>query len=401
MSSPFAALEAVAVDPILKTVAAYKLDPAPNRLNLAIGVYQDEHGKTPIMECVRKASLEWLNQEDSKDYLPADGLDGFLQEAARLFFADKLGSDDLKRIVTVQTIGGNGALRLAAEMVKEYLPKDTIHVSSPTWDNHNLIFERAGCAVESYPYYNPKTQRLDLDNMLSALKTLPAQSVVLLHASCHNPTGIDPNKGEWDQIIDLLVKQNLIPFIDCAYQGFSNAKSDDLYIARRLLSLKVPFLAAYSFSKSFALYRERVGALFVVTDNENEAKAVRSRLVRAARTSYSRPPSWGAQVVRQVLASPDLYHLWQSELSVMRDRVIEVRQLFAEQLESRVPGFKTDGIRFGNGLFTLLDLTPQQVLELQQRFHLYILESGRICLAALNRTKLEYVTDAIKQVVRA
>ena len=399
MTTFFSTLPSVASDPILKTVSAYKRDPSPLKINLSIGVYQDEQGKTPMLKSVRLASESWLNQEESKEYLPAEGLDTFLKVSGELFFGRPLTDKELSKIAAMQTVGGSGALRLAADLYKEYSSDQPIYVSNPTWDNHHFIFERAGLEVKSYPYYDLANQKLDLEKLLEKFNTLPKNSFVLLHAACHNPTGVDPSQSEWDQILEVIRERELLPLVDSAYQGFSTSKTEDTYIARKLLEMNIPFVVAYSFSKSFSMYRERVGALFIVTQSDSEATIVRSRLVRLARTNYSRPPSWGAQVVNKIASTPEFFKMWQQELAEMRGRTSVMRSHLTQLLKTRLPNSNLAALENGQGLFSLLDVTPASVLELQEKRHIYMLESGRVCIAALRPSTLEYVADSLCEVI--
>lgn len=400
MTTPFDTVASAPIDAILKTVDEFKRDPSPKKINLAVGVYQDDTGKTPILECIRKASAEWLAQETSKEYIPADGSEKFVNEAGILIFGEESWKKNKTKMVSLQAVGGCGALKVGADLLQLTLGIKQIHVSNPTWDNHKMVFEQAGMHSKDYPYYDSKKQMVDFDRLCSAMRSFSENSVVLLHASCHNPTGSDLTRTQWDEIATIVRAKKLIPFFDCAYLGFSKDPEADLYPIRKFLELGIPYLLAFSFSKCIAVYRERVGALFIVTHEERSAAACMTQLKNLVRANYSRPPGWGAHVVAKVLAEPELKKLWLSELETMRARTQDMRERLYHGLHAKAPSLNCTGLKTGVGLFTMLDLTPSEVQQLKESSHIYMLESGRICIAALRAETVDFVSDAIAQIVR-
>jgi aromatic-amino-acid transaminase len=362
-----------------------------------VGVYQDGAGKVPILQVVSEAQRRRLDAEDTKNYMPIDGLPAFNQQVQALLFGADSPVVVEGRAVTAQALGGTGALKVGADFLKRFFPASQVWISNPSWENHRALFEAAGFTVNNYPYYDPETHGLDFNAMLNALKGLPARSVVVLHACCHNPTGVDLSREEWSRVVDLFQTADLIPFLDFAYQGFSEGLDADAFAVRAFAEAGVPCLIANSFSKSFALYRERVGALTIVTPSEEEARRVRSQVKRVIRTNYSSPPSHGGQIVAAVLADADLRARWERELTEMRERIHQMRDLFVRRLREKGVEQDFSFIKRQRGMFTYSGLSREVVDRLRDEYGIYIVGSGRICVAALNEKNSEYVCEAIAE----
>lgn len=397
--SPFSEVPLAPADPILGLTEAFVADKNPNKINLGVGVYQDGRGKVPVLAVVREAERRWYEKEDSKAYLPIDGLPAYRQEVQALLFGRDSSLVQSGRVVTAQALGGTGALKLGADFLKRFLPRSDLYISQPSWENHRALFEAAGFAVKEYPYYSAKTHGLDFEAMRTTLQSLPAQTIVLLHACCHNPTGVDPTAAQWKEIVEICKTRSLVPFIDFAYQGFGDGITEDALAVRAFAEAGLPFLVASSFSKSFSLYRERVGAICFVTSDADEAKRVTSQLKRVIRTNYSNPSSHGGQIVAMVLGDADLRARWETELTEMRERIQRMRTLFVQRLKDR--GIRRDFsfIADQKGMFSYSGLEQDTVRRLRSDFGLYIVDSGRICVAAMNESNIERITDAIAQVL--
>jgi aromatic-amino-acid transaminase len=397
--SPFSEVTLAPADPILGLTDAFVADKNPNKVNLGVGVYQDARGKVPVLSVVRDAERRWYEKEDSKAYLPIDGLPAYRQEVAALLFGRDSALVRDGRVVTAQALGGTGALKLGADFLRRFLPRAELHISQPSWENHRALFEAAGFSVKEYPYYSSKTHGLDFPAMRDALARLPAQSIVLLHACCHNPTGVDPTAAQWQEIVEIVKERALVPFIDFAYQGFGEGVEEDAVAVRAFAEAGIPFVVSSSFSKSFSLYRERVGAICFVTRDADEAKRVTSQLKRVIRTNYSNPSSHGAQVVAMVLGDPELRARWDGEVAEMRTRIQHMRTRFVQRLAER--GIRRDFSFIANqkGMFSYSGLELEAVRRLRSEFGLYIVDSGRICVAAMNENNIERITDAIAQVL--
>src|SRR6185503_16457960 len=305
-----------------------------------------------------------------------------------------------ENIVTVQALGGTGGLRVGADLLKRINPDATVWISEPSWENHRQLFEAAGFAVKSYPYYDPNTHGLDFAGMRSALEGLAAGSIVVLHACCHNPTGVDLTQENWSSVLEIVRSRRLIPFLDLAYQGFAEGLEADGYAARLFAEAMSPVFLSSSFSKSFSLYGERVGALSVVTASADEAARVLSNVKRVVRTIYSNPPTHGSEIVATVLANPQLRALWDRELGAMRDRIKAMRKRLVDSIQSRVPGADFGFVLAQRGMFSYSGLTKEQVRRLREDSSIYAIETGRSCVAALNSTNVDYVADAIAKVIR-
>ena len=397
-ASPFAAIPAAPPDPILGITEAFLADPNPGKVNLGVGVYLDETGRVPILKCVAEAQRRWIAREDSKGYLPIDGVKAFNRHVQELVLGPGSAAIAEGRAVTVQCLGGTGALRVGAELLRRFVPGRTVWVSTPSWENHRALFEAAGHEVNQYPYYDPRSHDLDFAEMAGRIGQLPEQSIVLLHACCHNPSGVDPSREQWLKLRDLVRERGLIPFFDFAYQGLGEGLDEDAFAIRAFVEAGIPCLIANSFSKSFSVYRERVGGLTVVTASPEESARVLSQLKRIVRASVSNPPSFGAQVVACVLDDPELAALWRDELTAMRRRIRGMRSLFVKTL--RETGVTQDFgfIERQKGMFSFLGLPVEAVRLMRNEFSVYAVDSSRICVAAMNEGNVGRVCEAIKAV---
>ena len=394
--SPFAQIELAPPDPIIGLTEAFNNDKNPKKVNLGAGVYQDGAGKVPILQVVREAQERWQAKEETKSYIPIDGLPAFNQQVQALLFGAGSAAADA-RAVTVQALGGTGALKVGADFLKRFFPASQVWISDPSWENHRALFEAAGFTVNNYPYYNPETHGLDFTSMLGTLKGAPALTIVVLHACCHNPTGVDLSHEEWMRLVDLFQTSGLIPFLDFAYQGFSEGIEADAFAVRAFAEAGVPCLIANSFSKSFNLYRERIGALTIVSASEEEAKRVRSQVKRIIRTNYSSPASHGAQLVTAVLTDAGLRARWEVELAEMRERIRRMRDLFVRRLREKGVEQDFSFIERQRGMFSYSGLSREAVDRLRDEYSISIVGSGRICVAALNEKNIDYVCEAIAE----
>ncbi len=399
MQSPFAHIELAPPDPIIGLTEAFNNDPNPAKVNLGVGVYQDADGKVPILQVVREAQARWAAQEATKTYMGIDGFPAYNQAVQRLLFGADSQVIAEGRAVTVQGLGGTGSLKIGADFLRRFLPEAGVWISRPSWENHRMLFEAAGFRVEEYPYYDPETHGLDFNGMLNALKALPAQSVVVLHACCHNPTGVDLTREQWRLVVDLCRDRGLTPFLDFAYQGFGEGLDGDGFAVRAFAEAGIPCLIASSFSKSFALYRERVGALTIVTTSADESKRVLSQVKRVIRTNYSSPSSHGAQIVNLVLSDPALRAQWEAELAEMRERIQRMRDRFVEMLREKGVEQDFSFIQQQRGMFSYSGLSPEAVRALREKYSMYIVGTGRICVAAMNEKNIGHICEAIADVL--
>jgi aromatic-amino-acid transaminase len=399
MQSPFVHIELAPPDPIIGLTEAFNQDANPAKVNLGVGVYQDANGKVPVLKVVREAESRYYEQEATKSYLPIDGLAAYNKAVQELLFGADSQVIAEGRAVTVQGLGGTGSLKIGADFLRRFLPDAQIWISSPSWENHQMLFETAGFKVNSYPYYDPETHGLNFNGMLETLKTLPAQSIVVLHACCHNPTGVDLSNEQWALVIDVVKQRGLVPYLDFAYQGFGESLAADAFAVRAVAEAGIQCLIASSFSKSFGLYRERVGALTILTESGTEAKRVLSQVKRVIRTNYSSPPSHGAQIVALVLSDPALRQQWEAELTEMRERIQHMRDKFVAMLREK--GIEQDFsfIQQQRGMFSYSGLNPEQVKTLREKNSLYIVGSGRICVAAMNDNNIGGICEAIADVL--
>lgn len=398
-SSPFSHIELAPPDPIIGLTEAFNKDTSPKKVNLGVGVYQDSDGTVPIMNVVRQAEARWLEQENTKNYLPIDGLAAYNREVQVLLFGADSQIIAEGRAVTVQALGGTGALKIGADFIRRFLPDSEVWISMPSWENHRMLFESAGFKVNQYPYFDPETHGLDFSGMTESLKKLPAGSVVVIHACCHNPSGVDLSKEQWKIVVDLCHAGGLIPFLDFAYQGFGGGLDEDAFPIRIISESGIPCLIANSFSKSFALYRERVGALTIVTSSADESKRVLTQVKRVIRTNYSNPASHGAQLVGAILSDEVLRSQWETELAGMRERIRKMRTLFVNSLREKGVEQDFSFIEQQSGMFSFSGLSADQVKELREKYSLYIVGSGRICLAAINENNIGYICESIADVL--
>ena len=393
--SPLAAVPMAPADPILGVTEAFVADQSPKKVNLGVGVYTDDNGKIPLLECVRHAESERLKNSPARGYLPIDGLKAYDQAVQELVF----GAQN-KNIVTVQALGGTGGLKIGADFLKVINPDAQVWISDPSWENHRQLFEQAGFVVKSYRYYDPKTHGLDFAGMTESLKAIPSGSIVVLHSCCHNPTGVDLTNDQWTAVLEIVSTRNLVPFLDLAYQGFAESLDADAFAARLFSTGMSPVFLSSSFSKSFSLYGERVGAMSVVTGSSEEALRVLSQVKRIVRTNYSNPPTYGAQMVAAVLGDAELKKLWDKELGGMRDRIKEMRKRLVEKIHARAPGSDFSFVLQQRGMFSYSGLTKDQVHRLREDKSIYTIDTGRICVAALTSKNVDYVADAIAEVIR-
>jgi aromatic-amino-acid transaminase len=387
-------------DPILGITEAYNADKSPSKVNLGVGVYYDDAGKVPLLECVRRAEVQMMEKATARTYLPIDGIPAYDRAVQALLFGADSAAVKESRAVTVQAIGGTGGLKIGADFLKRISPDSTVWISDPSWENHRALFESAGFPVKNYPYYDSATQGLNFPGLLDTLKKLPAGSIVVLHACCHNPTGADLTPDQWTEVIRAVNEGGLIPFLDMAYQGFSEGVDTDGAAVRRFVEAGGPVFVSSSFSKSFSLYGERVGAFSVVASSTDEAQRVLSQLKRVIRTNYSNPPTHGAQVVATVLTTPELRTLWDQELSGMRDRIREMRRELTEKLNSRLPKQDFSFVMQQRGMFSYSGLSKDVVTRLREEFSIYAVDTGRICVAALNSRNIDFVADSIATIIK-
>nr|WP_228734923.1 amino acid aminotransferase [Xanthomonas euvesicatoria] len=396
----FANVEQVPGDPILGLTEAYNADSRPNKVNLGVGIYYDENGRIPLLRAVHKIEQQLAQDAKPRGYLPIDGLAAYDKATQELLFGADSALVASGRVATSQTVGGSGALRVGADLLKKLLPTATIAISNPSWENHRAVFGAAGFEVVDYTYFDAASHGLNFDGMLADLAKLEPGTVVLLHACCHNPTGADLSREQWKQVAGLLKERNLFPFVDIAYQGFDQGIEADAYAVRLLAAEGIDsYVVASSYSKSFSLYGERVGALSVVSATAAEAKAVQSQVKRIIRTIYSSPSTHGAALVAGVLTSPELRDLWEQELTEMRERIHSLRAGLVEKLATLgAPEF--DFIQRQAGMFSYSGLTRTQVDRLRDEFAIYAVGTGRICVAALSQRNLDYVAQAVATVSR-
>jgi aromatic-amino-acid transaminase len=398
-ASLFAAVEMAPRDPILGLTEAFNADARTAKVNLGVGVYYDDNGKLPLLAAVKAAEEARLRAQPPRGYQPIDGNPAYNQAVRELLFG--AGSDRALdgSVVTIQALGGTGALKVGADYLKQLLPQATLFLSDPSWENHRALFGAAGFPVETYPYYDPATRGVDFAAMAQKLAALPPQSIVLLHACCHNPTGADLNGEQWQDVALLCKEHRLVPFLDMAYQGFADGIEQDTVALRAFAASGLQFLASSSFSKNFSLYGERVGALSIVTAGKEEAARVASQVKRVIRTNYSNPPTHGGAIVAVVLASPELRALWEEELAGMRNRIRAMRAGLVEALEAEGVVRDFSFIARQRGMFSFTGLSKEQVERLKSGYGVYAVSSGRINVAALNSRNLPVAAKAIAAVL--
>lgn len=396
----FQKVDAYAGDPILSLMERFKEDPRSDKVNLSIGLYYNEEGIIPQLQAVAEAEAR-LNAvpHGASLYLPMEGLNSYRNTIAPLLFGADHAVLTQKRVATIQTLGGSGALKVGADFLKKYFPDSGVWVSDPTWENHVAIFEGAGFTVQTYPWFDSETNGVRVDALLEKLNTLPERSIVLLHPCCHNPTGADLTNAQWDAVIDVLKTRNLIPFLDIAYQGFGAGMEEDAYAIRAVASAGLPALVSNSFSKIFSLYGERVGGLSVVCEDAEAAGRVLGQLKATVRRIYSSPPNFGAQVVATILGDDRLKASWLAEVESMRKRILTMRQELVDVLKEAVPGHNFDYLLKQRGMFSYTGLSAAQVDRLREEFGVYLISSGRMCVAGLNASNVHRVAQAFAAVM--
>ncbi len=397
--SMFSAVEMAPRDPILGLNEQFNADPNPAKVNLGVGVYYDDDGKLPLLECVQAAEKQMMQAPKARGYLPIDGIAAYDAAVQRLVFGTDSEPVKSGRVATVQAIGGTGGLKVGADFLK-YLNSDAkVLISDPSWENHRALFTNAGFKVESYPYYDAATRGINFAGMLAALSSAPAGTIVVLHACCHNPTGYDITPAQWDEVITAVKARNLVAFLDMAYQGFGQGIAEDGAVIGKFVAAGLNFFVSTSFSKSFSLYGERVGALSVLCATREEADRVLSQLKIVIRTNYSNPPIHGGMVVAMVLGTPELRGIWEQELAGMRVRIKAMRQKLVDGLKAA--GVKQDMsfITAQIGMFSYSGLTKDQMVRLRNEFGVYGTDTGRMCVAALNSKNIDYVCASIARVM--
>jgi aromatic-amino-acid transaminase len=397
--SLLAGVEMAPRDPILGVTEAFNADTSPHKVNLGVGVYYDDNGKVPVLECVRRAEQKLAESPLPRNYLPIDGLQAYDRAVQEMIFGKDCAAVRERRIVTVQTLGGTGGLKVGGDLLRRINAGAGLWISNPSWENHQAVFEYAGFKVGAYPYYDPATHGVDFDGMIGALDKLPAGAIAVLHACCHNPTGVDLTPEQWERLIEVVNRRRLVPFLDMAYQGFAESLDADALAVRRFAAACPVVFVSTSFSKSLSLYGERVGALSVVTGSPDEAARTLSQLKRVIRTNYSNPPTHGGQAVTTVLTTPELRALWDKELGQMRERIKTMRRQFVERIRAARSDFDFSFIVRQRGLFSYTGLSREQVKRLREDYSLYAIDSGRICVPALNSRNLDYVARAIASVL--
>ncbi|MCU1753309.1 MULTISPECIES: amino acid aminotransferase [Pseudomonas] len=397
--SLFSAVEMAPRDPILGLNEAFNADTRTDKVNLGVGVYCNEEGRIPLLRAVIEAETIRAAEHASRGYLPIDGIQAYDQAVQKLLFGADSALLAAGRVITTQSVGGTGALKIGADFLKQLQPDAVVAISDPSWENHRALFEAAGFPVQNYRYYDAASHDVNRAGMLEDLNALPAGSIVVLHACCHNPTGVDLTPADWQNVLEVVKAKGLIPFLDMAYQGFGDGIAEDAAAVRLFADSGLSFFVSSSFSKSFSIYGERVGALSIVTQSKDESARVLSQVKRVIRTNYSNPPTHGASIVAAVLNSPDLRAKWEAELAEMRERISGMRRQMVELLAKKAPGHDFSFVARQRGMFSYSGLTVEQVGRLRTEFGIYALDTGRICVATLNQRNIEGVTDAIVKVI--
>ena len=391
----FGKVESYAGDPILSLVAEFNNDQRENKINLSIGYYYDENSIVPQLSCIKTArDYIYHHQQGAQLYLPMSGLPSYCQAIQSLLFGEDSPAFQAQRIATIQTLGGSGALKVGADFLYRYFPDSQVWVSDPTWENHIAIFNGAGFKVNKYPYFDPETCGVKFDAMLETLNTLPAKSIVLLHPCCHNPTGADLTQQQWDDVIEVLQKRDLIPFMDIAYQGFGESIESDSYAIKKVAEQGLCGFISNSFSKTFSLYGERVGGLSVLCDDSQVANRVFGQLQATVRRNYSSPAAYGAQLVSYVLNNAELKALWFKEVESMRNRIVSMRSTLVDLLKTAAPKQNFDYLLKQRGMFSYTGFSKEQVAQLKDDFAVYLVGSGRMCVAGLNHHNIHRVAEA-------
>ncbi len=397
--SLFSAVEMAPRDPILGLNEAFNADTRTTKVNLGVGVYCNEEGRIPLLRAVIEAETIRVAQHASRGYLPIDGIAAYDQAVQKLLFGNDSPLISAGRVITTQAVGGTGALKIGADFLKQLLPNAVVAISDPSWENHRALFETAGFPVQNYRYYDAATHDVNRTGMLEDLNALPNGSIVILHACCHNPTGVDLTPADWNNVLEVVKAKGHVPFLDMAYQGFGDGIDEDAAAVRLFAESGLTFFVSSSFSKSFSLYGERVGALSIISESKEESARVLSQVKRVIRTNYSNPPTHGASIVAAVLNSPELRAQWEAELAEMRLRIRGMREQMVALLAEKAPGRDFSFVGRQRGMFSYSGLTTEQVHRLRNEFGIYALDTGRICVAALNQSNIKAVTDAIVQVI--
>lgn len=398
-SSFFASVEMAPRDPILGLNETFNADTRPGKVNLGVGVYFDDNGKIPLLGAVKVAEKARLEAMPARGYQPIEGLGAYNQAVQALLFGKDSALLAEGRVVTAESLGGTGALKIGADFLKRLLPNAKAYISDPSWENHRALFEAAGFEVDAYPYYDPATRGVDFNGMKTKLESMAKDSIVVLHACCHNPTGADLSEAQWKEIIEIIRARGLMPFIDMAYQGFADGIAEDAMALNLFAASGLQFFVSSSFSKSFSMYGERVGALSIVTSSKEESSRVLSQVKRVIRTNYSNPPIHGGAVVAAVLSNPELRQMWETELAGMRDRIRAMRGSLVEKLKAKGVAQDFSFVNKQRGMFTYTGLSAAQVARLQSEFGVYAVSTGRICIAALNTHNIDYVAESIAAVL--
>jgi aspartate aminotransferase/aromatic-amino-acid transaminase len=394
-------IEAAPADSILGLTDAFRKDPSPQKVNLGVGVYKDDLGRTPILECVKAAEKLLLENESTKSYLPISGDPAYAAGVQKLLFGE--GSEVVTggRAATVHAPGGTGALRVGADLLKKFMPNAKVWLSSPTWANHKGVFATAGFPLGEYPYYDPVTKAVDFAGMVKCLKRIPAGDIVLLHACCHNPSGVDLDNEQWREIVTIAKEQGWMPFLDFAYQGFGAGVEEDRYAVEQFAATGRDLFVASSFSKNFGLYNERTGALTIVSPNREESVVAMSHLKTVVRVIYSNPPAHGGLVAATILGDPALYQQWLGELAAMRERIVAMRTALVDGLNARGVAGDFSYIKRQRGMFSFSGLSDATVAWLREHKNIYVVAGGRINLAGLTSKNIDYVCDAIAEALKA
>ncbi|WP_284616209.1 amino acid aminotransferase [Aquabacterium humicola] len=386
-------------DPIFALVDAFNADPRPQKVNLSIGIYFDEAGHLPVLDSVRRAEAQIVAADGPKPYLAMEGDAETRRQVQKLLLGDNHPAIAEGRVATIQSVGSSGGLKVGADFLKTWLPEAQVWVSDPTWDNHRSMFEGSGFKVNTYPYYDATTGGVRFDAMLDTLRSLPARSIVLLHACCHNPTGVDLSHAQWDALVPVLKERELLPYLDLAYQGFGDGIAEDAYAVRALADAGLTFFIANSFSKSMSVYGERCGALSAICADKAEADLVMGQLRYTVRRIYSSPPMHSARIVARVLGDPELRAQWEGELAAMRERIAAMRRALHDRLVALVPGRDFGYFLSQRGMFSYTGLTAHQVDRLREEHAVYLIRSGRICVAGLNTSNVERTAQAMAAVL--
>ena len=395
----FQHLDVYAGDPILSLNDAFQKDTRPDKVNLSIGIYFDDAGRIPVLACVREAEAQMLTESGPKPYLPIEGAAAARQAVQHLLFGAGHEAVTSGRIATLQTVGSSGGLKVGADFLKRWFPQSQVWVSDPTWDNHRAMFEGAGVPLNTYPYYDPATGGLNFGAMLATLRALPSRSVVLLHACCHNPTGVDLTRAQWEQLIPVLRERELLPYLDLAYQGYGDGIDEDAFAVRALASSGLSFFIANSFSKSMSVYGERAGALSVVCADRAEAELVLGQMKATVRRNYSSPAIHAAGIISRVLTDPALRRSWEADVAAMRERILAMRRSLHGVLSGKLPGRDFGYFLSQRGMFSYTGLSAAQVDRLKDEFGVYLVRSGRMCVAGLNTGNVERTAAAMAAVL--